>query len=83
MGNSVLTHNSVLSFGYNVLEFNADFGAQTGYYDDLTFSQVPEPSSLVLSLGGFALLWRRVRVCGHRRARRVSDAGPDRAIQAG
>jgi hypothetical protein len=69
--------------GYNVMEFNADFGAVTGYYDDLTFSQVPEPSSLVLSLGGFALLWRRVRVSGHRRARRVPDTVGESKRSAG
>jgi hypothetical protein len=60
--NPTLTHNSVLSFGYNVLELNQDYGPTTGYFDDLQFgigTPVPEPSSLLLVAGGLAVAWRR------------------------
>lgn len=32
-----LSHNSVSTYGYNVIELNSFFGTQTGYFDDLTF----------------------------------------------
>jgi hypothetical protein len=79
MTTPALTHNSVEAFGYNVFELNADFGAVTGYYDDLTVTAVPEPSSLVLSLGGFVLLWRRARAASHRRTRTAPDTDSDSA----
>ena len=36
----VLEHNSESNFGYNVIKLNANFGAVTGYYDDVNFSMV-------------------------------------------
>ncbi|HLJ96582.1 MAG TPA: hypothetical protein VKU02_25635 [Gemmataceae bacterium] len=33
-------HTSVSNFGYNVIEINTKFGAQTGYFDDINFSVV-------------------------------------------
>jgi hypothetical protein len=35
-----LVHNSVLTYGYNVIEINNKFGAQTGYFDDVSFSTI-------------------------------------------
>jgi hypothetical protein len=40
MANPTLEHNSVTSFGYNVIEVNASFGPQTGYFDDITFDTI-------------------------------------------
>lgn len=50
MALATFTHNSVTSYGYNVLELNTKFGSQTGYFDDVSLSNVPEPGSL-LALG--------------------------------
>ncbi|MCC6483675.1 MAG: PEP-CTERM sorting domain-containing protein [Armatimonadetes bacterium] len=50
MVNPTLTHNSVLNYGYNVIEVNSKFGSQTGYFDDFSLTLVPEPGSL-LALG--------------------------------
>jgi len=38
--NPTLEHNSVLNFGYNVIELNGGFGGTIGYYDALTFDMV-------------------------------------------
>jgi hypothetical protein len=57
-----LGRNSKTAYGYNVLEFNTNFGPTTGYFDDATFSSVPEPASIALFLSGIALLWSRRRV---------------------
>lgn len=38
MVNPALEHNSVLAYGYNVIEINAKFGTRTGYFDDFTFT---------------------------------------------
>jgi hypothetical protein len=38
--NPTFDHNSALSFGYNVIELNADYAAVTGYFDDVNFSMV-------------------------------------------
>lgn len=61
MLNPALVHNSVTTFGYNVLELNTNYGTTAGYFDDILFvSPVPEPTSLWLS--GFGLLaLKRVR----------------------
>jgi len=56
-----LTHNSATAFGYNVLELNTNQGPTTGYFDDVSFSAVPEPSSLGLVAVGLGLAWRRRR----------------------
>ncbi len=54
-----LGRNSKTSYGYNVLEFNTKFGSQTGYFDDASFSTIPEPGSLILLVGGLLLVRRR------------------------
>jgi hypothetical protein len=56
-----LGRNSKTAYGYNVLEFNVDFGPTTGYFDDATFSAVPEPASILLLMGGLAMMWSRRR----------------------
>jgi hypothetical protein len=43
-GVTALSRNSKEPFGYNVLEFNTDQGSMTGYFDDATFSTLPEPA---------------------------------------
>lgn len=60
-GVMALSRNAVAPSGYNIVEFNTKFGSQTGYFDDVTFSTVPEPMSVLL-LGVSALLMRRRRV---------------------
>jgi hypothetical protein len=52
---SALSRNSKLAFGYNVLEFNANTGATTGYFDDATFQTIPEPTSILLLACGIAM----------------------------
>jgi hypothetical protein len=37
LDNPTLMHNSVTTYGYNVIEINAKFGPQTGYFDDISF----------------------------------------------
>jgi hypothetical protein len=34
-----LAHNSETSYGFNVIEINAKFGPQTGYFDDISFEE--------------------------------------------
>ena len=59
------SRNSKTAFGYNVLEFNVDFGPTTGYFDDVTFSTgVPEPATMLLLAG--------MGIMGLRRSRRSS-----------
>lgn len=60
MNNPVLTHSAVLTYGYNVLELNTDFGPTTGYYDDVSFSVIPEPGTAALLLCG-GLTWLALR----------------------
>jgi hypothetical protein len=57
-----IERNSHWTLGYNVLEFNTSTGPTTGYFDDATFSSVPEPASVLLLIsGGLAMLWSRRR----------------------
>ena len=59
-GIPVLTHNAVLTYGYNVIELNADYGPTTGYFDDITLSTVPEPGMAAWLLFG-GLTWLALR----------------------
>ncbi len=55
-----LERNSKTSFGYNVLEFNTNFGSTTGYFDDAAFSStVPEPATGILLLLGLVIAGAR------------------------
>jgi hypothetical protein len=57
-----LERNSQTAFGYNVLEFNTNFGSTTGYFDDVTFSStIPEPGSLLVLISGIAFAGMRPR----------------------
>jgi hypothetical protein len=60
MNNPVLTHNAILTYGYNVLEVDSGFGATPGYFDDVSFSVVPEPGTAALLLCG-GLTWLALR----------------------
>ncbi|HEX2948646.1 MAG TPA: hypothetical protein VHV83_03615 [Armatimonadota bacterium] len=40
MTNPALVHNSTTSCGYNFINLNEKTGAQTGYYDDISFSKI-------------------------------------------
>jgi hypothetical protein len=49
-----LVHNSVTTYGFNVIELNANYGPTAGivgYYDELTFDVAPPPN-LKVSLSG-------------------------------
>jgi hypothetical protein len=63
MLNPVFSHNGVLTYGYNVLELNTDYGPTGGYFDDLGFSVIPEPgtASLLVAAGLAGLVARRRR----------------------
>jgi hypothetical protein len=54
-----LERNSKTAFGYNVLEFNTNFGSATGYFDDVTFSTIPEPATLILLMLSVSALFCR------------------------
>lgn len=41
MDHPALAHNSVSSYGYNVIEINALVGQVSGYFDDVTFDYLP------------------------------------------
>jgi hypothetical protein len=60
MVNPTFSHNSVTAWGFNVLEMNTYYGATTGYFDDVSFSVIPEPGSAVLLLCG-GLSWLALR----------------------
>jgi len=52
-----LGRNSKTTFGYNVLEINTNFGSTTGYFDDVIFSIVPEPTSILALVFGIVMMW--------------------------
>lgn len=52
MATPLLVHNSVYSYGFNVIEVNTGYGPTTGYFDDVSFSVIPEPSTAALLLCG-------------------------------
>ena len=52
----IFTHNSVMSRGYNVVEFNTNYGSTSGYFDDASFGTIPEPGSLVALAVGLVSL---------------------------
>jgi len=58
---ALIGKNSKTAFGYNVLEFNTNFGSLTGYFDEATFSSIPEPSAVVLLVIGLATAGARRR----------------------
>jgi hypothetical protein len=60
MTTPLLTHNAVLTYGYNVIEVDTCYGSTAGYFDDVSFSVIPEPSTAVLLLCG-SLSWLALR----------------------
>ena len=60
LNNPILTHSGVTTWGYNALELNTDYGPTTGYFDDLSFSAIPEPGTATLLLCG-GLTWLALR----------------------
>ena len=54
-----LERNSKTAYGYNVLEFNMQFGSLSGYFDDVSLQTIPEPASVLLLDAGIAMLWTR------------------------
>jgi hypothetical protein len=59
LANPTFTHNSMTTWGINVIELNTNYGATSGYYDDVSLSIVPEPLSLLASLLVLPFLYRR------------------------
>jgi hypothetical protein len=60
MINPLFTHSAVETYGYNVLELNTGYGPTTGYFDDVSFSVIPEPNTAALLLCG-GLTWLALR----------------------
>ncbi len=60
MTNPTLTHNAILDYGYNVIEININYGATSGYYDDISFAVATTPNqtkpTLTASLVGADLV---------------------------
>jgi len=54
--NPAFWHNSVSKRGFNVIELNTNYGATSGYYDDVTFSVVATPPNLVATPMGTNLV---------------------------
>jgi len=62
LSSPLLTEAIGTTSGLNVLEFNSAFGSTSGFYDDLTLLQIPEPGSCaLLGLGWIGLLAFRGR----------------------
>ena len=63
MANSAFTHVDTQSYGYNVLELKQNYGATTGYFDDVSFA-VGRPPNLAVSMSGTsAVLTWPPRLC--------------------
>lgn len=60
MVNPTFSHNSMTAWGFNVLEINTNYGSTSGYFDDVSFSVIPEPGSAALLLCG-GLTWLALR----------------------
>lgn len=60
-GVMALSRNSITAYGYNVLEFNTKFGSQTGYFDDVSFTIIPEPATALGALLALGMLVRHRR----------------------
>ncbi len=50
MTNPTFTHNAILDYGYNVIEININYGATSGYYDDISFAVAATPNLTVPTL---------------------------------
>ena len=64
MSTPVLSHNSVLTYGYNVLELNTFFGPTTGYTDDVTFDRVKPGDATLNGAVDFADVLRLIQNYG-------------------
>jgi len=50
MTNPTFTHNAIVDYGYNVIEINVNYGATSGYYDDISFAVATTPNVPVPTL---------------------------------
>jgi hypothetical protein len=58
MVNPSLTHNNLSSVGINVIELNVNYGATSGYFDDVSFSVAkPPPIAATQSGNNMVLTW--------------------------
>jgi len=59
-GGPVQVHSSVMTYGYNVIEINTNYGATSAYFDDVTFGTLETTGRIseikAQPVGSFALL---------------------------